>query len=447
MHIKFYLPSKISTVNNQNKIFLFLRNSYRIISSTFYIIILAFIFSACSSSKRFTSHEESYTNKHENKNANENVETDLNSIRVFLDEKPAALYITVQNKVFLFNEKRKVAEVNSGNTIECYSNSQTVSIKIDRQNFIGKYFQIVAANENAVKYNGKSYKGSLRIVSTGKSVVLVNFIDLENYLKGVIAKEMPIGTNKENFEALKAFAICARTYAVAKMYEGSLLYDIFPDTRDQVYGGETAEQRISNEAIENTSGTILSYNSEPAKVYYHSTCGGETENVENVFPRPPVPYLISVDDGSNPYCKISPRYAWEEVYSANDIIQKLYNSNVILSTNYTLDDIEIVEKYNSGRVKDLEIDLNSGDGRKEIHLYGNEIRFKLRTPVKNLVLWSTLFTIKKGNSNTYIFEGRGYGHGVGFCQWGAIGRSKAGQDYKEILAHYFPGTSLSKIND
>lgn len=443
MRIKSHLSLKISSLNFQSKFFLFLCNSYGIIFSILLVITFALILSACSSSKRFTSHEESATNKREN----ENIETDLNSIRVFLDEKPAALYITVQNKVYLFNEKRKVAEINSGNTIECYSNSQTVSIKISRQNFIGKYFQIVASNGNAVKYNGKNYKGNLRIVSTGKSVVLVNFVDLENYLKGVIAKEMPIGSNKENFEALKAFAICARTYAVAKMYEGSLLYDIFPDTRDQVYGGETAERSVSNEAVEKTSGTILSYNGEPAKIYYHSTCGGETENVENVFPRPPVPYLVSVDDGSDPYCKISPRYKWEEVYSENEIIQKLYSSNVILNTKYTLDDIKIVEKYNSGRVKDLEIDLNSGDGRKEIHLYGNEIRFKLRTPVKNLVLWSTLFNIKKGSGNTFIFEGRGYGHGVGFCQWGAIGRSKAGQDYKEILAHYFSGTTLSKIND
>ena len=363
-----------------------------------------------------------------------------------LDEKPAAIYATIQNKVYLFNEKRKIAEVNNGNTIECYCNPETVSIKIGRQNFIGRYFQIVAADGNAVKYNGKSYKGSLRIVSTGKSVLLLNFVDLENYLKGVIAKEMPLGSGNENYEALKAFAICARTYAAARMYEGNPLYDIFPDVRDQVYGGEDAERTISNKAVDETSGMILTYNGEPAKVYYHSTCGGETENVENVFPKPAVPYLVSVEDGSGPYCSISPRYKWVEEYTDEDIIQELYESNLIPNTNYKLDDMEIAEKFNSGRVKDLKIILRSNDGSKEIHLYGNEIRSKLRTPAKNLMLWSTLFEINE-SGNKIIINGKGYGHGVGFCQWGAIGRSQAGQSYTEILDHYFPGTTLGKVND
>lgn len=395
------------------------------------------VFYACSSSKRFTSDEATYGKKNDN---------DLNSIRILLDEKPAALFLTIQNKVFLFNEKRKIAEVNNGNTIECYGNPETVSVKVGRQNYIGKYFQIVAADGNSVKYNGKSYKGNIRIVSTGNSVELINFVDLENYLKGVIAKEMPLGNGDDNFEGLKAFTICARTYAAAKMYEGSALYDIFPDTRDQVYGGESAEETISNKAVEETAGMILFSDGKPAKIYYHSTCGGETENVENVFPKPRQSYLVATEDGSDPFCKISPRFKWEEVYTEKDIIQRLYDSNVIPATTYTLDDIRIVEKYNSGRVKNLEIDLSSGSGSKEIHLYGNEIRFKLRTPGKNLVLWSTLFDIKKSGGKI-IFNGKGYGHGVGLCQWGTIGRSRAGQNYTQILNHYFPGTSLGKLND
>lgn len=430
MLINSQLSSKIIQINKSPEV-------KKVICYSFVLLIFLLVLNSCSSSKRFTSNEENPTRK---------IDTEINSIRILLDENSAALHITIQNKVYLFNEKRKIAEVNSGNTIECFGNPETVSVKIGRQNYIGKYFQIVAANGNSVKYNGKSYKGNLRIVSTGNSVALVNFIDIENYLKGVVAKEMPLGNGNDNFEGLKAFTICARTYAAAKMYEGSSLYDIFPDTRDQVYGGELAEETISNKAVEETSGMILVYDGRPAKVYYHSTCGGETENVENVFPKPPQPYLVATDDGDDPFCKISPRFKWEETYSSAEIVQRLYDSNVIQSTKYALDDIRIVEKFNSGRVKDLEIDLNSGSGDKEIHLYGNEIRFKLRTPGKNLVLWSTLFEIRK-SGDRIVFSGRGYGHGVGMCQWGTIGRSRAGQSYTQILNHYFPGTTLSRLND
>ena len=439
MHSNSYFSSKINSENKLKKLSKFPHRICKTIFSFSVLIFFIAVITACSSSKRFTSDEK--TNTNDKVFANE-----LNSIRILLDEKPAALYLTIQNKVYLFNEKRKIAEVNSGNTIECYGNPETVSVKIGRQNYIGKYFQIVAADGNSVKYNGQSYKGSLRILSTGSSVTLVNFIDLENYLKGVIAKEMPLGNGKDNFEALKAFTICARTYAAAKMYEGSPLYDILPDTRDQVYGGETAEETISNRAVEETSGIVLYFDGKPAKVYYHSTCGGETENVENVFPKPPQSYLVATEDGSDPYCKISPRYKWEEVYSGREIVQKLYDSNVISNTDCSLEDIRIVEQFPSGRVKDLEIDLSTGSGDKEIHLYGNEIRFKIRTPDKNRLLWSTLFKLKK-SGDKIIFEGKGYGHGVGLCQWGTIGRSRAGQNYREILTHYFPGTELRKLND
>ena len=111
-----------------------------------------------------------------------------------------------------------------------------------------------------------------------------------------------------------------------------------------------------------------------------------------------------------------------------------------------MDDFRVVEKFNSGRVKDLKFDLSLGNETKEIHLYGNEIRSKLRTPEKNRMLWSTLFEIKE-SGNKIIIDGKGYGHGVGFCQWGAIGRSREGQNYTEILNHYFPGTTLGKVND
>jgi len=406
-----------------------------ILSSLF--IVFTFL-TNCSSSERFTSDEKYFK---------EEFKTTSNFLRVLLDEKPASTNLVIRSKVFLYSEKEKVAEINNGNNIIFSITSDRINAKLGRKNFYGKYFQLVPADGEIIVYNGKSFKGSLRIVGFGKYIDIINFVDLENYLKGVITKEMPSGEGFENFEALKAFAISARTYAIAKRNNSNIFFDIYADTRDQVYGGHTGEDLISARAVDETNNIILYYNGEPAKVYYHSTCGGVSEDVRNVFPQVNADYLISVKDGTDPYCNISPRFEWKEEYSANDIVKKLLNAGLINDNSYKLTDIEILSKFESGRVNDLKITLIGNDGLREIHIYGNEIRSVLRTPNKNRTLWSTLFSIERKSNGNIILNGRGYGHGVGLCQWGAIGRSQKGIGYEEILEHYYPGTELGRIND
>jgi len=405
----------------------------------FYLLFsVSILLVSCAGSKRFTSDEKNYEEKYK---------SEFSSVRVLLDEKPNTLNIILSNKVYLLNEESKIAEINKGNNIRFYANSHKLNAKVGRRSFSGKYFQLVPADGELIRLNGKTYRGILRIVAFGDFVDIINFINLEDYVKGVITKEMPIGNGDENYEALKAFAIVVRTYALNKMNEGKNLFDIFPDTRDQVYGGQSAEEIISNKAVDETKGVIVVYDDKPAIIYYHSTCGGYTENVENVFPQPPVPYLISIKDGDGPYCKISPRAKWEEVYTEDQFIKQLFNAKLINNKNYNLEDININSRFNSGRVNELEIILNGQDGRKEIKIYGNEIRSIIRTPKKNLMLWSTMFNIKMNRNGNIIINGKGYGHGVGFCQWGAIGQSRQGRDYETIIKHYFPGTELGRIND
>ena len=411
-------------------------------------ILLCLLFSAsillinCAGSKRFTSDEEEYEEDYEVE-----YKSEFNSVRVLLDEKPNTLNISLSNKVYLLNEENKIAEINKGNNIQFYANSHKLNAKVGRKNFIGKYFQLVPVYGELIKLNGKTYKGILRIDAFGNFVDIVNIINLEDYVKGVIAKELPLGNGNENYEALKAFAICVRSYALKKLNEGNGLFDIFPDTRDQVYGGQSAEELISNKAVDETEDIILVYDSKPATIYYHSTCGGFSENVENVFPQSHLPYLTSVKDGREPYCNISPRFEWKEVYTEQQFIKQLYNAILISNKNYSIDDIKIESRFKSGRVNDLNIILNGRSGRREIHLYGNEIRSKIRTSERNLSLWSTMFDVKVNENGNIIFYGNGFGHGVGLCQWGAIGQSRLGIDYKNILAHYYPGTVLGRIND
>jgi stage II sporulation protein D len=406
------------------------------------ILIFSYLLISCSSTKRFTS-DEDITGKEVYK---EEIKLNDSAVRVLLDEKPEALYITIQSKVYLYSAENKIAEVNEGNVLECFNKSGKVSLNINRKNFTASYFLLQPASRNTIKYNGKSYRGRLQIIIEGNTVELINFVELENYLNGVIAKEMPLGNGNENYEALKAMAICARTYTLMKMNKRNIFYDIYSDTRDQVYGGYSAEETISNKAVLETKGMILKYDGKPAKIYYHSTCGGVSENAENVFPQQNHPYLSSVVDGSGPYCKISSRYEWSESYSENDFIDKLYNSGVINSINFEVDDIDVSSRFESGRVNELEIILRGDAGRKEINLYGNEIRSRIRTAEKNRLLWSTLFEVERSGSDI-ILNGKGFGHGIGMCQWGAIGQSREGRNYKQILSHYFPGTETGKLHD
>lgn len=406
------------------------------------LIILSSILLNCSSSKRFTSNEDyNYIPN------DENIESEINTIRILLDERPAELTLKIGSNVHLYSEQENLMQVDGGDILHFYLDSDRLILRLGGRTFSGKYFQLIPVSGNLVECNNKSYKGNLRIVDFGNFIDLINFVDLENYLKGVIAKEMPLGKGEEHLEALKAFAICARTYALVKMNKGKSLFDIFSDTRDQVYEGKFAESTISNKAVDETEGMILTYHSQPAIVYYHSTCGGENENVENVFPQSPLPYLISIKDGIQPYCSISPRFEWEETYSEDQFIEKLYNAKLISNKNYSIEDIQIVSTFSSGRVEDLKIVLSGSDGEKEIHLYGNEIRSKIRSTKKNQMLWSTMFTVERTSNGNIVLEGKGFGHGVGLCQWGAIGQSKQGIDFKTILEHYFPGTTLGKIND
>jgi len=134
-------------------------------------------------------------------------------------------------------------------------------------------------------------------------------------------------------------------------------------------------------------------------------------------------------------------------FTESQFIKQLYNAKLINNKNYSIDDIRIESRFESGRVNDLEITLDSRSGGKEIHLYGNEIRSKIRTAERNLSLWSTMFNVKIMGNGNINFTGKGFGHGVGLCQWGAIGQSRLGIDYKNILEHYYPGTVLGRIND
>ena len=297
-----------------------------------------------------------------------------------------------------------------------------------------------------VTLDGRRYRGELALYRVDPhGLVAVNELPLEEYLLGVVPLE--IGPREpDEMEAVKAQAVAARTYAVRHLgRRDSLGFDVFGDVEDQVYGGREAERTQSSRAVEATAGEILVWEGTPARAYYHSTGGGHTAKVSDVWELPDAPYLRRVSDGrpeGGDFCAISPRYAWEESWSGDELaaavaagVERQFG---ISAAPGPVTDVRVLARAPHGRVTELEV--RTEGGRWVVRK--NDIRFFLRTP-DGRPLRSTRFEVAgRGPDGGLSLRGRGYGHGIGMCQWGAIGRSRAGHSYREILSHYYPGTGV-----
>ena len=406
------------------------------LSYSIYVLLL-FIIVGCGASKKFT----------EDRYSDEITKDNSNLIRVLLDEKLNSFTYTADNSVILKNEMKTITGVDKGNILLFSADGNNVKLLLDDKTYSAKFFQILPEDARSLKVSNKYYKGAFRISSQNKKIQVINTISLEEYIKGVVPLEMPVGKGTENFEALKAFSICVRTYALKKLNSNNN-YDIYNDTRDQVYGGENSEQIISNKAIQETRGLILTYDNTPAATFYHSTCGGYTEDGTNVFSVKNAPYLQSIKDGDEPNCIISPKFQWTETYQDFEFINRLRTAGYISGPEWKLSSIGINSRFKSGRVNELQITLKGdGDTDKVVKIYGNNIRKIIRTSDNLAILNSCFFDLSVDNKNNIIISGKGYGHGVGLCQWGAINLSRKGKDFVYILSHYYPGTKILRYYD
>jgi len=395
------------------------------------------ILAGCSASKRFS----------------EDIESDaITNVRLLIDESPNEKELSIKSDCFLFEEEKEIGKIFSGEKIFIKSIGNSISLKIKNNFYEADYFQLKPVDEQSyINIDKIKLRGTLKITNKSGSVILVNSIDLESYLKGVIPREIPLGNGDENIEALKAFAICARTFTLQRLNLSNTkeFFDLFIDVRDQVYGGVNVEQPVSNKAVDETRGLILTYKEKPATVYYSSTCAGMTEDAKNIF-NVDEPYLKPVKDGNEPYCIISHAFEWEEFYTQEDFIERILNNTDQLfleSQKFELNDIRVLSRFESGRVNELDVELidtNSGEV-KSIIIKGNNIRWIIKRADNKGILRSIWFDIKFDENKNVTITGKGYGHGVGLCQYGAIGMNRSGKSYKEILNHYFPGTDISQI--
>ena len=305
-------------------------------------------------------------------------------------------------------------------------------------------------------WNGNWYRGPFRIfASQPQGVTLVNQVGLEDYLRSVLPNE--IGTPPEtDFEAVKAQAVAARSYTVAYLGRRAPFgFDLYASVEDQVYAGVTRENAQSNRAVEATLGEVLVSDGQPIKALYSSACGGRTANVEDVWPWDYTPYLRSVRDdagpGTTPYCSISSNFRWREEWDPDSFVAMVRQYGVTdnpaaASVGGDLLDVRVDKRSRSGRVQDLGITTTTGD----LFFHGDRTRWVLRRPGSNAILRSSLFKIgiergENGKSRRVVATGGGNGHGIGMCQWGAMGMARAGIGYRDILSHYYKATKLVRI--
>lgn len=297
----------------------------------------------------------------------------------------------------------------------------------------------------------REYRGEMLVQEgTGGGVTLVNRLDVESYLLGVVPREIG-GAGARLPEAAKAQAVAARTFAVKhRGRRDALGFDVFATTADQVYGGASAEDEAVTDAVLATEGEILTYGGRPIDAFYHSTCGGRTAAIEEVWPARPVPYLVSVEDvdgSGQAWDRASPRFRWTERWTGAELVSVLNRTvaDSLRGRATVVRDVRIAERTPSGRVRRMDVETDAGTAS----LGRDRIRWLLTAP-DGSALNSAMFDVtvtrdRAGNVAALVAEGQGWGHGIGMCQTGAIGRARAGQDYRTILRTYYPGTQITDL--
>jgi stage II sporulation protein D len=270
------------------------------------------------------------------------------------------------------------------------------------------------------------YRDSIDIIIDKKNkLLLVNIVDLESYIRGVLYHEV---SHRWPMEATKAQAVAARSYALYKINERrNHLYDVTNDIYSQMYGGKSAERYRTNLAVKSTHGQVLTYRGEVLPTYYHSNSGGHTEDVSELWNHDLVP-LKGVAD---PYAKDTPNYNWKKNFQSKIVQDSLNKGGYDLGL---IEDIKIVERTKSNRVKKISVIARDG---KKVLISGKKFR-QILGP--NIIKSSLFEVVMMG----YYFDvvGHGWGHGVGMCQWGANKMAKKRFSYSEILEFYYPESEI-----
>ncbi|MFG0320159.1 MAG: SpoIID/LytB domain-containing protein [Planctomycetota bacterium JB042] len=298
---------------------------------------------------------------------------------------------------------------------------------------LARTLTLVPERGATVEVGDRRYRGTL-VLEAGDDgrVVASNRVDLEEYVAGVLFAEMP-----ERFEtaAHRAQTVSVRTYALARTLSGKGLRD---DQGSQVYAGVARETEEGRRIVRSTRGEVLTWEGRVFSAYFHSTCGGRTSSARDVFgPDAPPPISASVECGG---CDGTRWSRWRRVLRGEDLA-RLYHGSFGSTLTARVERTDA-----SGRVLSLEVRDAAGEviDRPVADRFRND--YNRGRPLDESLL-SAWFRLRPGGDGATLAEGRGFGHGVGLCQYGADGLAERGADHRRILATYYPGSRLERAYD
>lgn len=299
-----------------------------------------------------------------------------------------------------------------------------------------------------LRVQNRAYRGTLEVQRDGlEGLRVINHVGLEDYLRGVVPSEMPAHWPPE---ALKAQAVAARTYALYRMqraFDDGVTGFLKASVMDQVYRGVRAESGPTDAAVAATRGEALALDGRWLVAYFHSSCGGRSERPASVWGisderRRDAVWMAANErvfgERDDPGCVESPWSRWRTSLSKRQVATSLGK----LTGMRSVDRIAVAERTSSGRVSRFLV--VGGVGRRRVEKTINAQAARMAIGPQRL---RSLSCTVESTGDRIVFEGAGWGHGVGLCQWGARGRAERGDDYRAILAAYYPGAWLARAGD
>jgi stage II sporulation protein D len=423
-------------------------------------------------------------------------------VGIFLNYKDVQIKTDKGLHIYELPSMKNVLSHQGSNPIKIAATPLGIEINNNLLNTVEE-IRIIPESGSFIQVNDRKYRGEIEIILKQQLLNVINIIDLEKYLYGVLKKEI---SPEWPDEVLKAQAIAARSFALSNMNKfAEDGFNICATTNSQAYGGVYHEHPATNQAVNNTRGIVLTFEGEPINAVYHSDSGGYTENSEDVWGGF-VPYLRSVPSDYEEI--VSPPYhQWDCYFTEKEFLEKLADNGHYLNS---ILDIVVTDKTESGRVKSVDIisdnhqsiTLKTNDLRLivgptlirssmfEVDIIGKttkeerdnndnqdifeksaekEIKQKsvseiisedrdfsisellelLNRPKKESVPEKTSLPEKNKDNHTdrlvFSFQGQGNGHGVGLSQWGAYGMASQGYSYEDILKYYYQEVQLKKI--
>lgn len=277
-----------------------------------------------------------------------------------------------------------------------------------------------------IKIGDREYPGTLELHRDAERLLVVNDLPLERYLAGVVSSEVP---RSWGVEAKKAQAVAARTYALMKRAEADRAWHLEATVDDQVYNGKPVDGS-TRAAVTATHGEVLTRDGYLVSAFYHSTCGGMTEQPRDVWPEQPSHGNTAVVCG---HCERSPHHSWTVTISPEQLLAAAGKAGHEATT---VRGLHVRSRSSSERITAIDLVTDrgtvtwSGQRFRELLGYGKVKGARFEVAVQG---------------GAFKLTGKGFGHGVGLCQWGAQGMSSGGEGYRDILGLYYPGSKIERI--